>query len=302
MTLLAIDWGSSSFRAWHLDNNGQVLAQVTTDRGVLTMQGQDFAEYVQQICGSWRPLADKVLMAGMVGSRNGWQEVPYLPCPAAVEDLSKALVNLNSHLHQNLQLVPGLQCTGRDGMKDVMRGEETQIIGALHLTDTPDALLCLPGTHSKWAKAENGAITEFSTFFTGELFAQLTRHSSLAGVCNPHVHHEAAFMLGLEQAGDVRGLLHLLFRPRAAVVTGQLEAEQAGSFLSGLVIGSEILGVSQGLDEPGLLTNGRPLLVVGSEVLNRRYQKALEFYQLPCRTVSGDMAVLTGLHRLATSQ
>lgn len=300
--MLAIDWGSSSFRAWHLNAQGEVLATLSTDQGILGFQGQGFAAYLQNHCGRWLAQSKQVLMAGMVGSRNGWQEVPYLSCPAGTQDIAHALAKLDTELHPNVQLVPGLQYAGHNGLMDVMRGEETQIIGALQLTNMTDALLCLPGTHSKWAKAENGDIGAFSTFFTGELFALLTKHSSLAGVCNTQFFDEPAFLLGLEQAADVRGLSHLLFSPRAAVVTGQMRPEQAGSYLSGLVIGAEIQGARQALAEPGLISTENPLLLVGSEVLTHRYQQALGFYQLPCRSVSGEQAVLAGLYRLATGQ
>ncbi|GAA0344101.1 2-dehydro-3-deoxygalactonokinase [Bowmanella denitrificans] len=300
--MLAIDWGSSSFRAWHLNAAGDILAKLSTQRGILSFQGQGFADYLQAHCGPWLAQSATVIMAGMVGSRNGWQEVPYLPCPAGAEDITAALTSLHSELHPNLQLVPGLQYAGHNGLMDVMRGEETQIIGALQLTEMNEALLCLPGTHSKWAQVEYGSITAFSTFFSGELFALLTKHSSLAGVCDIQVHDEPAFLLGLEQAADIRGLSHLLFSPRAAVVTGQMRPQQAGSYLSGLIIGAEIQGARRALIEPGLLSADKPLLLVGSEVLTQRYQQALAFYQLPCRTISGEQAVLAGLYRLATGQ
>jgi 2-dehydro-3-deoxygalactonokinase len=147
-----------------------------------------------------------------------------------------------------------------DGRADVMRGEETQVFGVLAQTGVEDAVICLPGTHSKWVKVENGAVVDFSTFMTGEMFELLTRHSSLSALCQEGELNHQDFLAGVEHAKSQGHLLNQLFTIRAWCMTGLMRERQSRSFLSGLLIGSEFVQAMSNYPSQSLLLVGAPTL------------------------------------------
>ena len=164
--MIAIDWGSSAFRAFLLDSSGDVLARISTDDGVLMTNGTSFSRILMDNCGRW---LDKhgclpIVMSGMVGSRNGWREASYVPCPVTVEALAAAPLKVGNDQGLDVRIMPGVSGPNFFGGLDVMRGEEVQVFGALASLDLSNALICLPGTHSKWCVIENGQITSLTTF------------------------------------------------------------------------------------------------------------------------------------------
>ncbi|HMQ93889.1 MAG TPA: 2-dehydro-3-deoxygalactonokinase [Amaricoccus sp.] len=262
--LVALDWGTTSLRAWLLDGRGRVLDSARAPRGVMQVAGGDFAGALGDVTAAWPSLP--AIAAGMVGSAQGWVEAPYLPCPASPGDLAGALVQAPG---RELWIVPGVLRPG--DRPDVMRGEETQIAGALALRPdlAADARLVLPGTHSKWARVSAGRVASFTTYMTGELFAVLRDHSILGRTAGsgPGRDGDAAFLRGVDAARKADGIAPLLFSARALVLTGGIAPADALDYLSGLLISDELRSA---LAEPG----GAPLLI-GEPALCARYARAL---------------------------
>jgi len=300
MKCIAVDWGSSSFRAYLIDEAGRLADRVANAKGVFTHTEGNFEATLLAACGAWldRWPGLPVIMAGMIGSRSGWWETPYAPCPVDRLELSRRLCALPAVKGVNLQLVPGISGHSPNGAPDVMRGEEVQVFGALALTNTPDAIVCLPGTHSKWVQVNMGRIEQFSTFFTGELFALLKQHSSIAAIMKGAAEHEEsvdedAFLQGVAYSRQNGGFLHHIFSARARVLTGDWQSGSLSAYLSGMLIGHELAGASV------LYPSAAPLLVVGNARLQALYQRAADAYGYPVITVDADHAIVTGLCALA---
>ncbi len=173
--LIAIDWGTSRARAYRLDAAGRVLGERSEPLGIQQLGGLGYPEALARLLGDWRRDPVPRLACGMVGSRQGWREAPYVECPASLEHLARGLVDT---VAGGVSIVPGLSTRDAAGAPDVMRGEETQILGAL-AADAPRTLAVLPGTHSKWARVERGIVLDFATFMTGELYEALVAHTIL---------------------------------------------------------------------------------------------------------------------------
>jgi len=285
MTLLALDWGTSSLRGAQLDAQGQALEERSFGRGILTVAPGEFPSVFEACFGDWMQAPDALcLMSGMVGSRQGWLEAPYCACPAGFAEIAAQLAWVALG---RIAIVPGL-CCEMDGIPDVVRGEETQIFGALQLLGLQDALLVLPGTHSKWVEVRAGRIQSFSTFMTGEFFALLRQHSILSRTLpsSDTEFDDAAFEQGVALALRGHSLLQTAFSTRTLSLFDRLPASALPSYLSGLVIGEELRAQS--------LAAGNSVVVIGSEALTQRYQKALALRGVTAQCV-GAQASWTGL-------
>jgi 2-dehydro-3-deoxygalactonokinase len=301
MQRIVVDWGSSCLRSFLLGPAGNLLASRQSADGILTLKKSQFAEVIAAQCQDWLVNCDLLLMAGMVGSRHGWNEMPYLPCPLNLSTLAAGCQKLPAELMPaicsdlpwpQIQLVPGLTCHN-NGVADVMRGEETQIFGALATTGQHSAWICLPGTHSKWALVQQGTIVHFHSFITGELFALLKTHSSLAAFCQQDTPDQNAFHRGLQLSATANSnLLHQLFSVRAQVLTGQLPAQHASALLSGLLIGHEFVSAKT------WLTDSLPLFLVGNPQLNALYQLAANYFNYTSQDISAETASLAGFNAL----
>ncbi|KQP19101.1 2-dehydro-3-deoxygalactonokinase [Pseudorhodoferax sp. Leaf265] len=287
--LLAIDWGTSSLRGARIAADGQVLEQRGLARGILSVPGGGFEAVLDECFGDWRAQSARCLVSGMAGSRQGWLEAPYCPCPAGFAELAAQLAWVPG-ARSPVAIVPGLSMD-QGGLPDVMRGEEVQIFGAMRLSGQADGLFVLPGTHSKWARAEAGRVTGFRSFMTGEVYALLSQHSILARTLNAEApFDEAAFVQGVARARDAGGLLHHAFGARALTLFGQLDADRMASYLSGLVIGAELHGAAPRSDAS--------VVLIGSELLAARYALALEVHGVASRRLGAE-ATWAGLHALA---
>ena len=289
---VAVDWGTSRFRAHLVGGDGRLLAGVASDDGMSRVERGGFEAVLTRLCAAW--LAEHpgipVVMGGMVGSRNGWREVPYVPCPAGPAEIAAGMVSFEIGGGTRVHIVPGLVVD--DGAADVMRGEETQILG----TGVDDAVVVLPGTHSKWATVRNGRIEHFRTFMTGEIFGLLTRHSVLRLLAEPPFAGEAgraAFRAGLAAATAGGGLLHRAFFARAGVLTGKLAPGDVEPHVSGLLIGSEV-GEAMTL-APGDL----PLVLVADGIVATNYRAAIAAAGREVEIVDPERAFVDGLIRLA---
>ncbi|TNC05874.1 2-dehydro-3-deoxygalactonokinase [Methylobacterium terricola] len=237
--MIAVDWGTSSARAYRLAPDGRLLERREGAGGILRVPEGGFPAALAAMVGDW--LADgeaQVLLSGMVGSRQGWQEAPYLACPAGLDDLAGAVVPVPFE-GAIVRLVPGLSAADPGGVPEVMRGEEVQVFGALGPGDA-DGLICLPGSHAKWARVADGRITGFSTHLTGEAFAALKDHTILGRMMTGTAAPGPAFEAGIARSAETGGLLHHLFGTRTLGLFGRLAPEDSASYLSGLLIGHEV--------------------------------------------------------------
>ncbi len=291
--LLAIDWGTTSLRGVLIDAQGRIAARRALPHGILQVAPDGFAAAFEQHFGDWLAQAPTLcLLSGMVGSRQGWQEAPYCPCPASFDALCRSLAWLPAMDGVPMAIVPGMSVVPPDGVDavagvpDVMRGEEIQVFGALRLMQRRDGLLVLPGTHSKWVQMQDGAVTRFRTFMTGELFALLTRHSILGRTTDVQAPlDETAFLQGVQRGLRDEALGHLLFGVRTLSLFDTLDPAQSSSFLSGLLIGQELRDM-----QPAA---GDTVALIGNDALALRYRLALA--QLSCDTVVfGDEATWAG--------
>lgn len=288
--LLAVDWGTTALRGALLAADGSVLAQHAAPRGLLSVAPGGWAAAFEAEFGAWRAAHPEIttLLAGMVGSRQGWAEAPYCRCPAGLDDLADRLLWLQPG---RLAIVPGVS-TEIDGRPDVMRGEETQVFGALEHLGLGDATLVLPGTHSKWVRVADGRIVALATHMTGECYALLRRQSILARTLPPDddAWVPEAFDHGVAQAQQPGGLLHHLFSVRTLALFERQGPAEGASRLSGLLIGEELRAAAPAA--------GSAVVVVGSAALAMRYQRALAGCGVAAQIVGAEAGWL-GLAALA---
>jgi 2-dehydro-3-deoxygalactonokinase len=280
---LAVDWGTTNRRVYALDAAGGVLATTRDDRGILAVGRGGFAAEAAAIRARFGDLP--LLCAGMVGSVGGWAEAAYRPCPAGLADLAAALTWVEPG---RTAIVPGVSFVG-EGRADVMRGEEVQLLGAVAAGMAPaDALLCQPGTHCKWAHMAEGRIAAFRTTLTGELFANLRKHSLLADFMAGAVADGPAFRAGLAASAS-RTLLGDLFGARAGVLTGQRDRADIAAYVSGLLIGSDVR-------EQGVA--GRTVHLLADPMLGTLYAAAIAAADGEVVPLDSRDAFLAGITRL----
>ncbi|HKN30380.1 MAG TPA: 2-dehydro-3-deoxygalactonokinase [Roseiarcus sp.] len=272
--LIAVDWGSSSFRAYLMARDGALVDEIASADGVSTVAPGGFAETLRRLVGGWLDAHDNlpIVASGMVGSRHGWREAPYVKCPADRRDIAAGIVPVQAGARV-VHLAPGLSYEDENGEPDVMRGEEVEILG---ISDSGGRLIILPGSHSKWAIVERGRVERFKTFVTGELFAAIRDHT-LAGAFARYAKGEPsrfAFALGVRRgaaagSGKGSGLLAALFSARSLPLMGKLAEDDAGEYLSGLLVGAEIAEARR------LFPNEEPH-IAGAEALVQRYLAAFD--------------------------
>ncbi|AFV00528.1 2-dehydro-3-deoxygalactonokinase [Simiduia agarivorans] len=289
---LFCDWGTSSFRLFLVNEQGDVVTHTASSQGVSRLPRAEQPAYLlaqaQQLVTS--PADLDVLICGMAGSGLGLANAGYQACPADARQLARHLVPVTVPSLGRVQLVPGLsdEQTGAD----VMRGEETQLLGWLCMSELHQHgqhRVCLPGTHSKWVQVQEGVIRGFSTAFTGELYGLLVSQSTLKPATDSH--SDEGFQLGLDASRSKQPLLNSLFTTRSKVLLYQMPAECAASYLSGLLIGTEVREFSAAGDGPvHIIANGR---------LSALYAKAMAFYQLECQVHQGDGLSVAGLGKIA---
>ena len=296
--LIGVDWGTSSLRAYRMDGRGTVLDVHAAPQGVMQVAPGDFDAVFEAEVGAWLEGASDlpVIASGMVGGRQGWVDVPYATCPIAPAALVEALHPLVTARGRRVWIVPGLVVEG--SFPDVLRGEETQILGALQ--EHPLArTFVLPGTHSKWATVSRGRIEGFSTFMTGELFAVLRQHSILGRLMAGDGFDEAAFLagasLGLAPDPTAGGLLHRRGSARTLPLRERRPEAAVAAHLSGVLIGAE---VREALAADPHAGRDGPVVLVGSSELAERYVKVLARAEVKAVRSAADAAA-RGLFQLA---
>jgi 2-dehydro-3-deoxygalactonokinase len=288
--LLFADWGTTSRRAWLIGEEGSILASVEDARGMLSIEPGGWEAALAELkvaLGGVEPRLS--LIAGMAGADRGWRDAGYLPCPAAIGDLARRLCWVEPG---SVAIVPGLSMVG-ESSADVMRGEETQIFGAIAAgLAPPDCLACHPGTHTKWIASRGGQVAEFRTVMTGELFALLKAHSILAGRLQDDVAAGPDFDAGLERGLATGEAIADLFAVRADALSGAGRIGNGAAYASGLLIGADV--------RAGLaMSPEREVHVIGRSDLAALYARAIEKSGRRAVAVDGRTAVVAGLRRIA---
>lgn len=286
--LLALDWGTSSLRGALLAPDGAVLEERSLTRGIASVAAGEFPAVFERCFGDWMQADTLCLISGMAGSQQGWLEAPYCACPAGFDDVAARLAWVEPG---RIAIVPGLSVE-KDGVPDVMRGEEVQVFGALQLLGLANARMVLPGTHSKWVTVADRRITDFSTWMSGEFYALLRHHSILSRTLPPDdpAPDAGAFEQGVAHALRGNGLLHTAFSTRTLSLFKRMAADALPSYLSGLVIGEELKSQS--------LQRGDTVVVMGTEALTARYSQALALLGVSVQQV-GNGATWCSLRTLA---
>jgi len=295
--LIAIDWGSSSFRAYLMAPNGEILDEVASGDGIGSVAAGAYPATLKRLIGRWLEAHPSlpVVASGMVGSRHGWREAAYVKCPAGPREVATQLTPVEAD-SRRVHLAAGLSYVDEAAQPDVMRGEETEIFG---VADSGARLIVLPGSHSKWAKVNGDRVVAFKTFVTGELFAALRDHTVAGAFARaaPAKSPGEAFALGVRRGAAAvacegkSGVIGLLFGARSLPLTGGLAEDDAGEYLSGLLIGAEI-------GEARRFFPGEEPHVAGAEALVARYLAAFEALGVSARAAPR-RAAARGLFRIA---
>lgn len=297
---LAADWGTSNLRAWLIGDDRSVLAEQRFAGGVTKIApGSAAALLRDEIRPGLKAEGLPAVLCGMIGSTLGMVEVPYVDCPAGLAEVAARLCRVQGQ-EPPVFIAPGLRCRRLSGDPDVMRGEETKILGWVSLDPARTRgrrLLCLPGTHNKWVLVEDGRIVRFVTAMSGELFDVLTHHGVLK-TGEDAVDDADAFAQGVARGAEAGALAAKLFTARSRVVGGDMAKASARSYLSGLLIGDEVANL------PAMLGADRQAEIglLGDPELCRYYAAALGQAGAPCHVHDGDQAVLAGLKALYESR
>ena len=283
---IAVDWGTTNRRAYRLDPSGQCVDEFEDGKGALSVPKGEFPAAVAEVRDRLGDLP--LLLAGMAGSNRGWVDAPYVPCPAGIDDLVKNLVWAG----EREAIVPGVSYIGQ-GRADVMRGEEVQLLGGVAegLVNS-EGFVCHPGTHNKWALLRHGTIQIFGTVMTGELFNLLKEHSILTDLLQGPVEPTEAFKRGVRRAMEREMLPADLFGVRAAVLLGQASKDDAPSYISGLLIGTD---VRIGLTWPASARIG----VMGRPELTRLYAAAIVEAGREPIELDGEHCFIAGIRKIA---
>jgi 2-dehydro-3-deoxygalactonokinase len=293
--LIAIDWGTSHARAYVVDDAGRTVGERSAPVGVGAIHDGDFRGALAALLGDWLELDAPRVAAGMIGSRQGWIEAAYVDCPAGAAAVAERISHTPG---RELAIIPGVTVRDDAGVPDVIRGEETQVFGAVG-DEEPDVLAVLPGTHSKWVHVARGRIVDFETHMTGELYAVLLAHSllgRLADTRRPSGPPGEAFERGVSRGLDRGGLAHLVFGARTLALSGELAPQEVPDWLSGLLIGREIRSARTWANRRGLDAAG--VRVIGDDQLVARYRQALVRARIDAEPGPKDAAV-RGIARIA---
>jgi 2-dehydro-3-deoxygalactonokinase len=267
--LVGIDWGTSAARAYRLDEGGRIVERRDLAVGIRHVRDGRFDAALAKLIAGWDTCVPRIA-SGMIGSRQGWVEAPYVDCPASLTALGDRLARVPQ---DELVIVPGVITRDAAGIADVMRGEETQLLGAVGRDER--VLAVLPGTHSKWARVEHGRVVDFTTFMTGELYGVLIDHSMLGRLAGnePGRFIRDAFSRGVARGLADGELLHDLFGARTLALTSALRPEEVADWLSGLLIGREVAAARAWAQRAGV--DASHVRIIGTDALAERYELAL---------------------------
>lgn len=292
MIRVGVDWGSSSFRAYQFDEQGTVVAELSADKGIREIQPATPEHYEQvlfELIGPWLSDGDTVLLSGMITSRAGWVETPYLACPVDVTTIASFAQCINARNVQ-LRFLPGIK--QEHPTPDVMRGEELQLLGAANQDGV--STMVLPGTHSKWASMRGTELSQFRTVITGELFEVIFKNTLVGAIFTSSVFNEGSFLEGVSAGYETATLVSDIFTLRSSVLLEHASSDVQHSRLSGMLIGHEL---REGLQLMGATNN---VVLVGSESLCSLYQLAFTQVGLSANRYN-EVAAVAGFQKVARS-
>ncbi len=291
---LAVDWGTSNLRLWHIGSSGETLWSTSADRGMGQLKRDQYASVLAELSpidiDAEGPV--DVVVCGMAGARQGWLEAPYLEVPARLDHLGdKSVRPAMANSRFSVSILPGL-CQRATGSEDVMRGEETQLLGLSVQRPGFSGLVCMPGTHAKWVDLQDGGVERFSTAMTGELYSILSKQSVLRhSLTEPldDTDREAGFAAGMSAGIEApERLTSLLFKTRSASLLSDRSSGWCAGYLSGLLIGAEVGGYRSWLTPS-------PVVVIGAGNLSTLYVRALEHLGARTDVIDASSATLDGL-------
>lgn len=290
---VAVDWGTSSFRGWLMGSDGSVLAKTRGPEGMLHCATAGFAPVLADHLARLGGTQDlPVLICGMAGAKQGWIETPYLHTPTRLDALHDGAKRVDTQ--GDVRILPGI-AQADIAAPDVMRGEETQLLGVTEPGFT--GLVCIPGTHSKWIWIESGSVVSFTTYMTGELFSVITQHSILKHAVDHDARSPAGndpFRDSLQRAFDTPSALTAsLFSLRAAQLLGFQQQADGAARLSGLLIGTEIA------DAGSRYGTQHPVRLIGAGALKDLYASALAVTGFEVAIVDAERASQQGLTKAA---
>lgn len=289
---IVVDWGTTSLRAFLVSSDGIIGDSLETERGIQFISDGAYEAELTSAASEWIAVHGilPILALGMITSRNGWVEVPYVSCPATATDLAKGIIVRQLANGCPVFLLPGITDPTRVPFPDVMRGEETQIVG-FGLDE--DICVVLPGTHSKWARIRDRRIQGFQTFVTGEIFALLSQHSFIAKAAGSVVGAVdwSAFDRGAAQAGralpETDALLSLMFSARTGILADKMTSAETRDYMSGMLIGHEF----RQAELCGWIDRKTEIGIVGNDGLNDRYERVAQSLDLKVRTGNAAAAI-----------
>jgi len=298
IALIGLDWGSTHLRAFAFNAQGEVVDCTESAAGALTLSGAaQFDDVLVTVAGKWAQGHPEVrlIACGMVGAKSGWREATYVNVGADLTTAQAAalatnMVRVDTSFGRPLHIIPGI----KSDEPDVMRGEETQLVGAA----VTDGVVVLPGTHSKWVCMNAGRVESFATFYTGEMNSLIRQHSSVGALIKsaPDCKDIAALEMGLNYArAGAASWLHDLFVLRASVVTGERTEAFVSTVLAGWLLGCEISAAL------GMYPDTRGIVLVASQTLVPWYEEATRAYAISCDAVSAETVTARGLWKIAQS-
>lgn len=294
---IAVDWGANNFRAYAVDYNGNVRQRTKSQQGITRIRDNNFASALRRILGKWfnKYPGVPLVIQGLVGAKDGWQEIDYAACPLEINDLVMSTEKIVNHcFNRDIYLVPCVKQVNDDQQTvDYVCGEETLVFGALSLFDLPaKQYACCPGTHSKWLTFHNGSLTDINTFFTGELYALLSRFSSMSQHLDGAFTDMQAFQQGLELVKTKNMLLHNICDIYSKGTTQQLNKIALASYLSAVLVGSELLSAKQ------LYPDLEKIILIATPWLIDMYQTAADYFGLQVVPIKSDIARVAGLYQI----
>lgn len=295
--LIVADWGTTNLRLYLIDDQLNRLAEIKNQQG-LTNLTDSFPTTLKTHVNPWLSKYGElpIIVIGMAGSREGWVETPHIRCPAKISDLAGSSYKISLSDTLKALIVPGISANSISIAPDFMRGEETQVFGALELLKNSGhsgrCAFCLPGTHTKWVSVAEGSIESCSTVMTGEIFNLFCKHSILStSISENYKPVDKKFIAGLTTSKRAGGLMHQVFSVRTNNILGSNSLEDGNSYLSGILIGNDILAMSQYTKEK--------IFIIGQEKLARLYYQAFNFFDMSSVNIDSKKATLVGAYNIA---
>ena len=294
--MIGVDWGTTSFRANLLSPEGKILDKIFSSEGILASH-TSFEDTLEHAVSHWLEESPNIpiLASGMITSHNGWIQTPYQQTPSSVSDFSNSLLRHKTKSNMAIYFIAGLSHENELGRPDIMRGEESQIIGAVAAElplPSEKRVYLLPGTHSKWAETSGEQITGFTTFMPGEFYALAIKHSILGTLTkNTSTSISDGFMKGVKaRMNSKHSILHLLFMSRTLAIFEKIQENEISDYISGLFICEEVLSAKRN----GVIEQSKTVRIIGRNELVDRYTLALSEAWFAVKSVSED--IITKAH------